>query len=212
MAEDQKAIAARMLQQLGVGSTEKMGKAQQVKLGTHKLAVLDGGSIVNQKTKQSRNPEHRIVVDFVVLESRGPNAGDPPPYEEGAKLQIAFFVERAEFPEYEVSRFQDMVESMIVGLQSEDTQADFGGRLMCPEGRGVQCQIEVSLGNAHKKKQGVFYHDETWTAVPQSDEDVTRLDEQLTKIHGAWKAPGTIAPAPQAPAPSAPAGGRFLKR
>jgi len=211
MAEDQRELAAKMLADLGVGTTEKMGKAQTLKLGTHKLVVLDGGFLVNQKTKQSRNPERRLVIDFVVLESRGPNPDDPAPYEPGAKVQIAFFVERAEHPQYEVSRFQDMTESMMIGLRADGTQSDFGGLLLTPDGRGVQAQVEITLGNPHKKKQGAFYHDESWTPVPQTEEDVAALAQELEEHHGPWKAPGEVA-APKKASPTVPAGRSFLKK
>lgn len=213
MAETQKEIATRLLAEMGVGTTEKMGKAQQVKLGSHKLAVLDGGFIVNAKTKLSRNPEQRVVVHFVVLESRPSVPTDPAPYEPGAKIQVAFFIMRPKFPEYEVSRYQDMVEAMQTGLQAGGTQADFGGRVLAAEGRGIQVQLEITQGGAHKNKAGAFYADEAWAPVPQSEEDVAALSAELTEAHGAWKDPGSPAPrAAQAPAAApAPAKRGFLK-
>lgn len=202
-AEDQKALAQKLLADLGVGTTEKMGKAQQLKIGKHKLAILDGGFLTNQKTKQSRNPEQRLVVDFVVVESNA--------YEPGQKVQVAFFVQRAEYPEYEVSRFQDMLEAIQAGTGDTRIQSEVGATVMSPEGRGLQVGCEVSQGRARKKGDG-FYTDEIWTPVQQTDEDIAALAEELEQAHGPWKAPGTVADAAKADAPAAGAKKSFLKR
>ena len=165
--------AKQLLEDMGVGSTAKMGKFEQMKLGRHRLILLNLGLKKNQK----KGGPYRIQAEFVVDSSTV--------YEPGSKTSLSFFTQRETFPEYEVSRFQDMLEVIAQGTGDTRTQAELGAMLMTEAGRGITIDVEITPDVDEDKDR--TYTSESWAPVTQSADDIAAAREFLNGKYGAWE-------------------------
>lgn len=201
----QEEYARQLLEQAGVGSTEKMGKGNRLKVGKHQVALLNMGFVKN--LKNNGIGPMRLQADFHVIQSTT--------YVSGAKASISFFIQRGNYPEYEVSRYQDMVEAIAGSLQDTRPQAQIGAECMTAKGRGVVLDVEITEdlddeGQVQRGKSGQPFTAETWAPVSQTWDQVGETRADLDKIHGPWAPMGERKSAPSAgylqPPPAAPQG------